>query len=294
MFRSSWMVLVVAVIFVAVVPCAHAQDDKAFRELTSDAAEKLLKELKIEYTKSSAKKGDEHYYDFQRNNFKIRLTYVSPKELMLDCVFRGVPLEKVNQYNTITRVARAIWQRDNSGSFTLLEYGLDISGGATVGTLKQYLTRFDDELRTYDKFVAENANADLFLTEINDEKIENILKTQGINYEKKVNPSGVTTFDFEMSKHKLRMYNFGGKDLMIDAHFKKLPLSAANRYNLNRKFIRVVNYKGKDVEYTALEYNLDCESGVTEGAIRNWIISFGGDVEHFAEYAKKLQELEKK
>jgi hypothetical protein len=294
MFRSAWMVLVAAVIFVAVVPCARAQDDKVFRELTPEAAEKLLKELKIDYTKSSAKKGDEHYYDFLRNNFKIRLTYVSSKELMLDCVFRGVPVEKVNQFNTITRVARASWQRDNSGAFTLLEYGLDIAGGATVGTLKQYLTRFDEELKTYDRFVAENANADLFLTEVTDDKLELILKTQGINFTKKVNPSGVTTYDFELSKHKLRMYNFGGKDLMIDAHFKKLSLSAANRYNLNRKFIRVVNYKGKDVEYTALEYNLDCESGVTEGAIRNWLTSFGGDVEHFAEYAKKLQELEKK
>ncbi len=294
MFRSSWMVLACTVIFVAVVPCARAQDDKVFREMTPEATEKLLKELKIEYAKSSAKKGDEHYYDFTRNNYKIRLTYVSPKELMLDCVFRGLPLEKVNQYNTITRVARASWQSDNSGAFTLLEYGLDITGGATVGTLKQYLTRFDEELRNYDKFVAENASADTFLTEVSDEKLENILKTQGINFTKKANPSGVTTFDFELSKHKLRLYNFGGKDLMIDAHFKKVSLQVANRYNLNRKFIRVVNYKGKEVEYTALEYNLDCDAGVTEGAIRNWITSFGGDVEHFAEYAKKLQELEKK
>ena len=33
---------------------------------------------------------------------------------------------------------------------------------------------------------------------------------------------------------------------------------------------------------------------VTEGAVRNWITSFAGDAEHFAGYAKKLQELEKK
>ena len=191
-------------------------------------------------------------------------------------------------------MTRADWQRDNSGPFTLLEYGLDVSGGVTVGTVKQYLSRFDEELRNYDKFVAEALGADTFLAEVTDEKLENVLKTQGINFTKKVNPSGVTTFDFELSSHKLRMYNFGGKDLMIDAHFKKVPLSAANRYNLNRKFIRVVNYKGKEVEYTALEYNLDCEAGVTEGAIRNWIISFGGDVEHFADYSKKLQELDKK
>src|SRR5215475_10939248 len=123
MLRNSWMVAVV--IFVALTPSVRAQDDKVFKELTPEAAEKLLKEQKIEFAKSSSKKGDEHYYDFTRNNFKIRLTLVSPKELMLDCVFRGMPIDKVNQYNTITRVARANYQRDNSGVFTLLGYGLD-------------------------------------------------------------------------------------------------------------------------------------------------------------------------
>lgn len=288
------MVSIALVIFVAVIPCASAQDDKVLRDLTPQAMETLLKELKIEFAKSSSPKGEEHYFDFQRNNFKVRLTHVSTKELMLDCAFRGLPIEKVNQYNTITRVARASWQRDNSGPFSLLEYGLDVSAGITVGSFKQYLTRFDEELRNYDRFVAETVAADTFLAAVTDEKLEAILKSQGLNFTKKANPSGVTTFDFELSKHRLRMYNFGGKDLMIDAHFKKIPLSAVNRYNLNRKFVRVVNYKGKDVEYTALEYNLDCEAGVTEGAIRNWIISFGGDVEHFAEYARKLQELDKK
>ena len=290
----SMQLLMSSAMLVVFAAGAVAQDEKAFKSLTPEAAEKMLQDLKIEFKKTSSKKGDEHYYDFTRNNFKIRLTLVSPKELMLDCVFRGMPIDKVNQYNTITRVARANYQRDNSGVFTLLEYGLDISGGATAGTVKQFIARFDEELKNYDKFVAENTAADTVLAEVTDEKLENILKSQAIVYEKKANPNGVTTFDFALNKHKLRMYNFGGKDLMIDAHFKKVPLSAANRYNLSRKFIRVVNYKGKDVEYTALEQNLDCEAGVTEGAIRHWILSFGGDVEHFAEFAKKLQELEKK
>ncbi len=101
-------------------------------------------------------------------------------------------------------------------------------------------------------------------------------------------------FDFALADHNLRLYNFGGKDLMIDVHFKKVSLEDANRYNFNRKFVRVVNYKGKDVEYTALEGNLDCEAGVTEGMIRHWILSFGEDVRHFADYAKKEQTPEKK
>ena len=109
-----------------------------------------------------------------------------------------------------------------------------------------------------------------------------------------MNNAGVMMFDFELGGHNLRLYNFGGKDLMIDTHFKKVSLDEANRYNLSRKFMRVVNYKGKDVEYTALECNLDCEAGVTEGMIRHWINSFGEDARLFADYAKKLQTPEKK
>jgi hypothetical protein len=69
-----------------------------------------------------------------------------------------------------------------------------------------------------------------------------------------------------------------------------------NQYNLNRKFVRAVNYKGKGLEYTALENNLDCEAGITEGMLRQWIMSFGDDARHFAEFAdaKKKRAAEKK
>ena len=58
--------------------------------------------------KSSAKKGDEHYYEFTRDGFKIRLTQFSPTDLKLDCVFRGISLDSVNQWNFTTRVGRAL------------------------------------------------------------------------------------------------------------------------------------------------------------------------------------------
>jgi len=37
----------------------------------------------------------------------------------------------------------------------------------------------------------------------------------------------------------------------------------------------------------------DGEAGVTEGMVRHWILSFGEDARHFADFAKKLQALEK-
>ena len=212
---------------------------------------------------------------------------------MLDCVFRGTSPDKVNQWNTFTRLCRVSYHKDPTGEFTLLEYGLDTSGGVTAGTIKQYITRFEDELKKYDRFIG-NAADDVLLAAVTNEKLENILKTQGIEYKTKVNASGVMLFDFELGGHKLRMYNFGGKDLMIDGQFRKISLADVNRYNLSRKFIRVVNYKAKEVEYTALEVNLDCEAGVSEGMIRHWIASFGEDVRHFSDYAKKAQPVSKK
>ncbi|MBI3824105.1 MAG: hypothetical protein HY289_15665 [Planctomycetes bacterium] len=296
MFRLT----LAAVIFIAVVPFTQAQDDKVFRALTPEAAEKILRDLKIEFVKSSAKKGDEHYYDFKRDAYKVRLTWFSPTELMLDCVFRGMPIDKVNGWNATTRVSRASHHKDGNTELTILEYGLDISGGATEGTIKQFVLRYDEELRKYEKLLGGAApgpvavNEDAILAEVATDKIEGILKSQKITFTKKVNNAGVAMLDFEMNGHNVRLYNFNGKDLMIDAHFKKLALDDANGYNLSRKFVRVVNYKGKDVEYTALECNLDCEAGVSEGMIRHWINTFGEDVRHFAEYTKKLQAPEKK
>ncbi len=288
--------IALAAVFIAIVPAVQAQDDKVYRALPSETTEKMLLDLKIDFKKASSKKGDEHYYEFTRDGFKIRLTQFSPQELKLDCVFRGVPLDTVNQWNFSSRVGRAVHYKDPSGEITMLEYGLDVSGGVTAGTVKQYVLRFDEELKKYDKYVNGAIAEDTILEPkaVTAEKLENILKAQGINYKTKANNAGVIMFDFELNGHNLRLYNFGGKDLMIDTHFKKISLEDSNRYNLNRKFVRVVNYKDKDAEYTALECNLDCEGGITEGMIRHWIMSFGEDARHFSDYTKKLQPAQKK
>ena len=68
----SFRIMLAVVIFIAVVPCAQAQEDKVYRALAPEATEKLLQDLKIEFKKSSSKKGDEHYYEFTRAAFKVR------------------------------------------------------------------------------------------------------------------------------------------------------------------------------------------------------------------------------
>lgn len=292
MFHSR-MILAALFIFVVLVPVTQAQNEKIYKGMTPAELETVLLELKVEFKKVSPKKGDEHFYDFTRGSFNIRLTHYSREEIMLDCVFRGAPLEKVNQWNTTTRVCRVRHDKDGKSDFTILEYGLDTAGGITAGTIKQYLARFDDELKKYDRFIG-NAIDDVILAEVNDAKLEEVLKTMGVTHEKKVGADKVTMFDFELVGQKIRLYNFGGKDLMMDVHYKKVSLEDVNRYNLNRKFVRTVNYRGKDIEYTALEANFDCVAGVTEGMIRHWIVSFGEDARHFNEFTKKINEGAKK
>lgn len=282
----SRMILPALLISLCIATTVRAQDAKVVRELSPEAIAKVLTDLKIEFNKTATPKGEEHYFEFTRGAYRIRLTQFGPQELMLDCVFRGIPIDKVNEWNAMTRLTRASLHDDPSGKVTLLAYGLDLAGGVTEATIQQYVTRFEDELKKYDRYVSD----DTVLAAVTDDKLENILKTQGISFKKSVNANGIPLFDFELGGQKLRLYNFGGKDLMMDVHFRKISLEHANRYNLNRKFVRVVNYRGKDTEYTALEINLDCEGGVTEGMIRNWIISFGEDARHFSEYARKLQQ----
>src|ERR1017187_935154 len=122
MLHHSRMILFTLTIFIVIVPCTYGQDEKVFRDLAPEAAAKMLQDLKIEFKKTSSKKGEEHYFDFQRDGYKVRLTLFSKDELMLDCVFRGMPLEKVNQWNAATRVSRANWHKDASGDLTILEY----------------------------------------------------------------------------------------------------------------------------------------------------------------------------
>ena len=290
---SIRMLIAALVIFIAVVPSSLAQEDKLQRDLTPEGVEKLLQELKIEFKKVTSKKGDEHYFDFMRSNFRVRWTLFPSKDVMLDCVFAGISIEKLNEWNAFTRVTRASVHKENTGEITILEYGLDLSAGHSTGMLKQYLARFEDELKKYEKFISGAVAEDKILAAVTDDTLEHLLKTQGINYKKQQNATGPVAFFFEMNNQKIRLYNFG-KDLMMEARYPKLALPEVNKYNLNRKFIRAVNYKGKDNEYTSLEINLDCEAGVSEGMIRHWIMSFSEDARHFADYAQKLQVAEKK
>lgn len=266
---------------------ANAQEAKVITQLTAEQTEAFLKKQGIEFKKIETKTPGTYFYDYQRNSFNIRLYHYDGKDLMLDAVFPKTTLEKLNGWNVKAKFTRACSNRDAKGEFTTLESNIDLVGGVTEGALKQFMNTFDDELKLFTKYVGDTGADDQFFSPVTNEKLEAILKGLNISYEKNELKNGAGAYyDFEANNFKIRLVNFGGKDLMIDAHFKKVSLEDLNQWNLEKKFIRAVYYNARGQEYSALESNLDCEVGTTDGILRNFIVGFQEDVKQFAKYVQ--------
>ena len=278
---------IATLVLFAAAALAQAQEPKVFTRLTPEQTEELLKKQGIEFKKVDTKTPGTVFYDFQRKSFNIRLYHYDGKDFMLDAVFPKMTLEKINEWNVKAKFSRACSNRDAKGDFTTLESNIDLIGGVTDGALKQFFTSFDEELRLFTKFAGDTTTDDQIFSPVSSQKLEAILKSLSITYDKNElkNDAG-SYYDFEANNFKLRLVNFGGKDLMIDAHFKKIPLEDINRWNLEKKFIRAVSYNAKGQEYSALEANLDCEIGTTDGILRNFIVGFQEDVKQFAKFAQ--------
>lgn len=290
--RSTWFTGWLAFLLVASPWPVRAQDETVHKQLTSEQMENILKSLNVEYKKVDGGREGTYFYDFTRQNYKLRLHFFGGKDIMLDALFKDFPLDKLNQWNTKAKFSRASLHKDDKGPFTAVESNLDILGGVTQGTIEQFFKSFDQEVRAFDTFIGGSPSPgkdEKIVTNVSDELIEKLLGSLNLKY-KKVQGKGVTAFDFEANRHALRLSNFGGKDLMIDARFKVIPLEKINKYNIDNKFIRAVYYKTDKGEHVALESNLDCVGGVSESIIRYFINEFNGDVKKFAKYVQDNQD----
>lgn len=285
--RIPALSLFAAILCLPICGEARAQDVKAFTQITTEQTEELLKKQGYEFKKIDSKAPGTVFYDFKMKNFSVRFYYYDGKDLMLDAVFPRQTLERLNMWNTKAKFSRACLNKDPKGDFTTLESNIDLIGGVTEGGLKQFFTSFEEELRLFQKFIGDTSSEDQLFSPVTNQKLEAILKSLSIEYEKNElkNEQGFY-YDFESNNFKIRLVNFAGKDLMIDAHFKKIPLEDLNKWNLDKKFIRAVYYNARGTEYSALESNLDCEIGTTDGILRNFIVGFQEDVKQFAKYVQ--------
>jgi hypothetical protein len=123
-------------------------------------------------------------------------------------------------------------------------------------------------------------------TYVSNDLLERVLNGLNVTFTKST--GSTTTYRFTLQGQSVRVSNFGGSDLMVDASFKTASLNTINVYNVDRKFVRAVAYnRGASNEYTALESNLDCVGGVNEDMIRAFIVNFPGEARRFGEHLAK-------
>jgi Putative bacterial sensory transduction regulator len=276
--------LVLAVLLAAVSP-GKAEDDKIFKTMTPEQTEAFLAKMEIDFKKAESKAPGTFMYDFKRKSFTMRLYHFDGKDLMVDAVFPAMTLDRVNDWNLKAKFSRATLQKDARGLFVTLESNLDLVGGVTEGALKQFILSFDDEVRLFAKYAGGAASEEQFFSPVTDEKLGEILKSMSFEYTKKEGKSA-TLFEFEFENRKFRLTNFAGKDIMLDTAFKKISVEDCNAYNLQKKFIRVVEYDARGEPHSSLEANLDCEIGTTDGILRYFILGFTEDAKAFGKYVQ--------
>jgi hypothetical protein len=128
---------------------AVVAEEETYPNVSSEKLEKILQDLKIEY-KKSAGKGNVSFYDFTRNNFKIRLTNFGGDDLMIDCIYPTAPLAKINQWNVKRSYIRAVLYPGGGMPYTALESNLDAAGGLSDSIIRYFITSFDAEVVAFD------------------------------------------------------------------------------------------------------------------------------------------------
>jgi hypothetical protein len=140
---------------------ASALDPKTPPRLSSEKLETLLKGLKIDFKKSPHEKAKGAFrYDFERNGTKIRLINFNSEDLWIESIFNDkLSLEDVNGWNVKAKFSRCVLipadeKSEKAISSISLEAQLDCFGGVTEGMARQFINRFDEELKEFAKYLS--------------------------------------------------------------------------------------------------------------------------------------------
>ena len=153
-FRATLLGFTLLALLLAARP-GGAQDAEVYKNVSSQRLEKILDGLEIRYKKTPGPKDGIHYYDFTRNNYKIRLHNYNGQDLWIDCLFKDrVALEDVNRWNVRAKFSRAVQVKDGDKVSVSLENQIDCLGGTTDAFIRQFILRFDGEIRDFVNFVS--------------------------------------------------------------------------------------------------------------------------------------------
>ena len=131
-----------------------AEKSPVQRIVTSAKLEGILQDMKIKYSKTAGKNEGIHYYDYERNNFKVRLHNYQGRDLWLDVHFtEKMTLKEINDWNVQAKFSRAVMVKNAGKQSTSLESQIDCEGGITDGMIRQFILRFDGEIKTFVQFL---------------------------------------------------------------------------------------------------------------------------------------------
>jgi hypothetical protein len=129
--------------------------EETFKGVTAARLEKILKELKIKFTKDSPEPGVVSYM-FTRNSQPIRLSSFGGEDLMIDRHWAGkVELAKINDWNVKRFFVRAVYYPAGKGTEAAiaLESNLDCTPGVSESIIRNFINAFDDEVRRFDEYL---------------------------------------------------------------------------------------------------------------------------------------------
>jgi hypothetical protein len=117
--------------------------------------EKALTDLNIRFEKKEGKGPNVYFYNYERNSYKIRLGNHGGKFLWQSAAFPRTSLEQINAWNVRAKFSRAVLNRDGNQEAAVIETQFDCAGGITAGMLRQFLLRFEGEVRDFDRFLSQ-------------------------------------------------------------------------------------------------------------------------------------------
>ena len=130
------------------------EGDKIFT-LTTEKIEEILAKLNMAPKKQTF--NGNFYYDYESaKNYKIRLTNFASKDLLLDAVFKKLPLETINKYNFNRKFIRAVLYNQGKTEYTALEANLDCSVGISENMIRHFMITFEEEVQTFIDFINKN------------------------------------------------------------------------------------------------------------------------------------------
>jgi hypothetical protein len=130
------------------------REEITFKTADVERLETILQDMKVDFKKTVTKTPGHVFFEFKKNNQKVRLHSFGGSDLMLAAAFKAAALEKVNKYNTERKFVRAVlYQPANGDAYTTLESNLDCQGGVTDGIIRYFIGIFGDEMREFEEYL---------------------------------------------------------------------------------------------------------------------------------------------